>query len=154
MTRYEVGFMNKCAEYGLDVETSVQLMKEAISADDVRFKALKAQNPDITEDDVYEEQLPLAKALKLKKDMDPDRFRKRRRKLGILLSALAGAGAGVRGGVGVAVAKGHNRGKALRDVLIGAGVGGLAGTGLGRLAMNTRDYLGIDPMVRTVATAK
>lgn len=29
MTRYEVGFMNKCAEYGLDVGTSVELMKVA-----------------------------------------------------------------------------------------------------------------------------
>lgn len=29
MTRYEQGFMNKCAEYGLDADTSMQLMKEA-----------------------------------------------------------------------------------------------------------------------------
>lgn len=32
MTRYEVGFMNKCAEYGLDAGTSVGLMKEAVTA--------------------------------------------------------------------------------------------------------------------------
>ena len=29
MTRYEQGFMNKCAEYGLDAGTSMRLMKEA-----------------------------------------------------------------------------------------------------------------------------
>lgn len=33
MTRYEQGFMNKCAEYGLDVGTSVALMKKIAERD-------------------------------------------------------------------------------------------------------------------------
>ena len=28
MTRYEQGFMNKCAEYGVDIDTSVKLMQK------------------------------------------------------------------------------------------------------------------------------
>lgn len=30
MTRYETGFLTKCAEYGLDVGTSIELMKIAV----------------------------------------------------------------------------------------------------------------------------
>ena len=81
--------------------------------------------------------------------VDPELKIKRRRMLMRLLPALLGAAYGGAAGATANVAD-HGDVSGLGRILGGAGIGGAAGYGAGALTSNVREWMGADPMLKTV----
>ena len=119
LTRYEQGFLNKCAEYGVPDQVAGAMLKQAALSQD-EFKELRALKG-LTTDNV---------------EVNYSEYLKRRRLMKILMPLLLGAHGAVVGG-----AAGGGEG-ALAGAGLGAGAGlAAAGAGIGLANLVDRNHL-------------
>jgi hypothetical protein len=97
-----------------------------------------------TADELVAKQAPAPSAA-----IDPELKIKRRRMLMRLLPALLGAAYGGAAGAASNIAD-HGDTSGLGKILGGAGVGGAVGYGAGAGVSNIREWMGADPMLKTV----
>ena len=117
MTRYEQGFLSKCAEHGIAVDFAVKMLKKAENTEQ-----------DYDEDDIRRKR----KNVKLLS--------------GIGAGALVGGMFGQMSNLSAPWERKTKLKDAILKILAGASIGGLAGGTLAHLSNRASDYAGLDPM--------